>query len=84
MIFALESGLTTPCFSGIKDGVETEGEERPKRVGAAAKAEERREFGPAGGAQEIRRVWVKRRLSTTSSSSSSSSKKQLLGSTSGK
>jgi hypothetical protein len=83
MIFALESGLTTPCFSGIKDGVETEGEERPKRVGAAAKAEERREFGPAG-AHEIRRVWVKRRLSTTSSSSSSSSKKQLLGSTSGK
>jgi hypothetical protein len=79
----LDSGLITPCFPGIKDGVETEGEERPKRVGAAVKAEERREFGRAG-AQEMRRVWGKRRLSTSSSSSSSSSKKQLLGSTSGK
>jgi hypothetical protein len=82
---ALDSGLITPFFSGIKDGVETEGEERPKRVGGAAKA---RELGRAG-VVEMRRVWGKRRrllvlLSTLSPSSSSSSKKELLGSTSGK
>jgi hypothetical protein len=55
--------------------VEAEGEERPKRIGAAGKAEERRRFGRAG-ADEIGRV---RRLS----SSSSSSKKELMGSKSG-
>ena len=80
---ALDPGLTTSRFSGIKDGVETVGEERLKRVGAGAKAEERREFERAG-AEEIRRVEEKKRLFTsTLSSSSSSSKKKLLGSKSG-
>ena len=47
-IFALESGLTASCFSATKYGVEAEGEESPKTIGAVAKAEEKRGFGRAG------------------------------------
>lgn len=50
MRLALDSGLTTSCLSAIKYGVDTEGEEKPKRIGAAAKAEERRELGRASAA----------------------------------
>jgi hypothetical protein len=75
---ALDLGLASLCFSETKYGVEAEGEESPKRIGAAAKAEEIRGFGRAG-AVEMRCV---RRLSTLYSSSSSS-KKKLLGSNSG-
>ncbi len=80
----LNSGLTTSFFSATKYGVETECEDKPRKTGAAAMAEERRELERASAELRRRlRGGGQTGLSTlysSSSSSSSSSKKELLGS----